>query len=478
MIVIPEVPALPGEKKNLSGDYAVTVNGLPCEVRAARVSAMPFNRVWPGKQRDIAQSELASFIMFSSDEPVTVGVKCLAENAGRPAVIRPVSKGYSFRQDGDTVTIEMKENGFLVLELGDEHHCLHVFNNPVNEFEQKQKATHYFGPGVHCPGLVRLKSGDSVYIDAGAVVYGSFFGENIENVDIYGYGIIDGSYERRLFEHCYERYTKGNLKFYESRNIRIEGVTLMDSAIWVINLFACENVTVEGVKVIGQWRYNTDGVDIVNSSHVTVKDSFIRVFDDVVTLKGIRAYQTRPVTDILVENCVFWCGWGRTCEVGIETMAPEYTRIVFRNCDLIRNSTAAIDLRNGNFADIHDVLFEDLRVEYAANAMPEVYQTSDEQTYAPARTEPWMPALIWTDNFKYHPVEEEKPGVLRDIVFRNIQVYAEEGLPAPTVYFLSTIPAPHRNFTLDGLFVNGKRITSSDELDYVQSEYIENVVLI
>lgn len=478
MIIIPEVPELPGSKQNISGDYAVTVNGLPCGVRSARVSAMPFNREWPGKQRDIAQSELASFIMFSSDEPVTVEVKCLTERAGRPACVRPQSRGYRFRQEGDTVTIQMDENGFLVLELGDEHGCLHIFNTPVNDFERKKNATYYFGPGVHFPGLIRLKSGDSVYLDAGAVVYGSLFGEKVENVDIYGYGILDGSYERRLVGHCYEPYTKGNLKFYESRNIRIEGVTLMDSAIWVINLFACEDVTVEGVKVLGQWRYNTDGVDIVNSSRVTVRNSFIRVFDDVVTLKGIAAYQTRPVTDILVEDCVFWCGWGRTCEVGIETMAPEYANIVFRNCDLIRSSTAALDIRNGNFADIHDVLFENLRVEYPANAMPEIYQASDSQEYPASWDKPWMPALIWTDNFKFYPVAEEKPGVIRDIVFRNIQVYRDEGLPAPMVHFLSTLEAPHRNFTVDGLFINGRRVTDPAELDYEQAACIENVTLI
>ena len=173
MLIIPKIPQIVWEKRNVSEDYTVKINGRSCEVRSARVSAMPFNRTWPGKQRDISQSEISSFITFSSDEPVTLEIECNRSDAeGKKALVRPFSKNYALTQNGRCVTLEMSENGFAVVELEDEHHCLHIFNNPVKEFERKAEATYYFGPGVHCPGLVRLKSGDSVYIDEGAVVYG------------------------------------------------------------------------------------------------------------------------------------------------------------------------------------------------------------------------------------------------------------------------------------------------------------------
>ena len=64
--------------------------------------------------------------------------------------------------------------------------------------------------------------------------------------------------------HCYENYTNGNLKFYDCKDVTVEGVLLRDSAIWCVNLFHCENVLIDNIKVFGQWKYNTDGLDIVN----------------------------------------------------------------------------------------------------------------------------------------------------------------------------------------------------------------------
>ena len=49
-------------------DYSVKVNGLEIDTNTARVSAMPFNRRWPGHQRDISQSEAVQFVSLATDE--------------------------------------------------------------------------------------------------------------------------------------------------------------------------------------------------------------------------------------------------------------------------------------------------------------------------------------------------------------------------------------------------------------------------
>ncbi|MGA2658782.1 MAG: hypothetical protein ABSH34_14865, partial [Verrucomicrobiota bacterium] len=51
--------APPGER--LCEDYTLRVNGQPVPVYACRVSAVPFNQVWPGYQRPVDQTELAGF---------------------------------------------------------------------------------------------------------------------------------------------------------------------------------------------------------------------------------------------------------------------------------------------------------------------------------------------------------------------------------------------------------------------------------
>jgi len=48
----------------------VTVNQRKIKPYSARVSAMPFNRAWPGHQRSLEQTEMAGFLSFEADEQV------------------------------------------------------------------------------------------------------------------------------------------------------------------------------------------------------------------------------------------------------------------------------------------------------------------------------------------------------------------------------------------------------------------------
>ena len=73
MLRLQQTPkAFPGCQLTNS-DYEVQINGQPCAVRACRVSAMPFNRIWPGHQRPLDQTELASYISFESDLKTIAG---------------------------------------------------------------------------------------------------------------------------------------------------------------------------------------------------------------------------------------------------------------------------------------------------------------------------------------------------------------------------------------------------------------------
>ena len=46
----------------------VFLNGRELQVQEARVSAFPFNRVWPGKQREKDQTERTEFVSFDLEE--------------------------------------------------------------------------------------------------------------------------------------------------------------------------------------------------------------------------------------------------------------------------------------------------------------------------------------------------------------------------------------------------------------------------
>ena len=44
--------------------YNVYLNDAALPVQEARTSRVPFNRAWPGHQRDISQTEISYFVSF------------------------------------------------------------------------------------------------------------------------------------------------------------------------------------------------------------------------------------------------------------------------------------------------------------------------------------------------------------------------------------------------------------------------------
>ena len=62
------------EGESISTDFTVKLNGISADCYRCRVSAMSFNRPWPGYERSLDQTELSSFVLCASDETVDVEV--------------------------------------------------------------------------------------------------------------------------------------------------------------------------------------------------------------------------------------------------------------------------------------------------------------------------------------------------------------------------------------------------------------------
>ena len=480
-----------------SKDYKVYVNGQEVPVYSCRISAYPFNTWWPGHQREIDQTEIVSYVNLVSDEKIKIEVEPLTKTVYNRIMVKPYSKGVTTEKIGDRVVFTLKENGGYVFELDDYHGLLYIFNNKPVICEKPENVTYYFDKGVHFPGKINLKSNESIYVDKDAYVYGSIFAEDAENLRIYGNGIFDDSGEERFAPHCYELYTNGNVKFYDCKKVKIEGVGFVNSAIWCVNLFHCFDVEIDGINVFGQWRYNTDGVDIVNSQRIVMKNSFIHSFDDTITVKGIDRYADTNCVDMLFENCVLWCDWGKTCEIGLETMCREYSNITFRNCDILRGGNTACDIQNGDVAEIYNIMFEDIRVEIEGFYTPEIYQSFETQKYdaQDKMAHTWLVNIMNTrfrESTLYKDIgacidigkkrgEKSYAGV-HDVKVKNITVYAEDkiyaekGTKCVCLRIRNVIETTEfKNITVENVILNGKKLSKDDleiVLDRVKSDVL------
>ncbi len=164
---------------------------------------------------------------------------------------------------------------------------LFVFANPPVKDRPVKGDPHllYFEGGkVHHTGRITLKSNDIVYIESGAVVKGSLFLDSIQNVRIYGHGILDGA--------CvYEKGQERMIEINRCENITVEGILINDSKHWTAPCNKSKNITYRNIKVVSGNDWD-DGIDIVSSQHVLVDGCFIRTKDDCIAVKAGVTYYT------------------------------------------------------------------------------------------------------------------------------------------------------------------------------------------
>jgi len=132
------------------------------------------------------------------------------------------------------------------------------------------------------------------------------------------------------------------------RNLLIEGVTIINSPMWVITPLYFTNVTVRAVTVVNTGP-NTDGCDPDSCTDFLIKNCSFSEGDDCIAIKsgrdqdGLRV--NRPSRNIVIQNCVFADGHG-AITMGSEESGG-ITNVFAENCALNSvNLNVAIRLKN------------------------------------------------------------------------------------------------------------------------------------
>lgn len=347
------------EQEKKSDDFEMSVNDKQVFVYEARVSKCPINQVWPGYQRPINQTEIASFAYF--DFKVEAEIRINSREDIKTLNISPKEYGIKSKIEGNSIIIKLSKPLQFNVEVNGYHHALHIFSNLVEDFKinKEDPNVHYFGPGIHEAGIINLKSNETVFIDGGAVVYGVINSENARNIKILGRGILDASKIER-------RKAPNMITLKNVVNACVSGIILRDPHEWTVVPTDCDSVTFDNIKMIGLWRYNSDGIDIVNCKNIIVKNSFIRSFDDNIVVRGSKSAYHEPyniIENIKVDSCVLWNDWGRVLEIGASTVADTIKNISFSNCYIPHFTAVAMDIQNCDRGYIKDVHFKNIFIE-------------------------------------------------------------------------------------------------------------------
>jgi hypothetical protein len=453
----------------------------------ARVSAGPINQLYPGYQRPLDQTEIASFATWDMAGPVEVEV--VSSRPVEEVRVRPYSYAIEPVVEGDTIRFAVVRPGQFTVEVNGVHHALHLFANPMADAAPDPEDANviYFGPGVHCAGIIRPTSNQTVYIDGRAVVYGAIAAEDAENITITGRGIIDAS--------KFDRADANAIIFLaRCTNVHIDGITLRDPNVFAVTPVACQHVHIKNVKLIGNWRYNSDGIDFVSCQHCSVEDSFVRAFDDCIVFKGYQNWgpfihkvqslgarmipnnwtidgvtahtssylqehfgrylcNAAPVHDMRVSRCVIWNDWGRALEIGAETVASEIRDILYEDCDIIHCVHFAMAVHNMDRALCKDILYRNIRVELDDNDGDHM--------------------LIGLENIEGWCSHDDERGHIEDIVFKDIDVTAT----GKVFSLLVGTDDEHlvQRVSIENMRVNGRAINRLDPDAFQTNEFVREV---
>lgn len=199
--------------------------------------------------------------------------------------------------------------------------------------------------GRYLSGTVRLRSGITLYLDAGARLVGTtdlaqyeqprvpasmsearwgkwhralLLGEGVEDVTICGPGVIDGN---KVFDPTGEERMRGphTLLFIESTRFRVRDVTFVDSGNYAILFYLSDDVDVRGVKFVGGW----DGVHYRGTPERSCRD--VRIIG-CEFYTGDDAIAGRYWDDTLIADCVV----NSSCN-GIRLIGPS-RRLIVKGC--------------------------------------------------------------------------------------------------------------------------------------------------
>ncbi len=471
-------------------DYKVKINGREVALNTARVSAVPHNRRWPGHQRDINQTELVNFLSLQLNQEAVFEIT--PQKPFEKVVIRPLSLGIQPIIQNGTIKFTLKKAQYFTVEAYGRHHALHVFADPVSNYDIDitDKSVIYYGKGEHDAGFINLESNQTLFIDEGAVVYGCVRATDAKNIKIIGRGILDNSKnkEQILFEQnasnnheaIKNAVREHTIQIKYCTDITIEGITIRDSLCYNIRPTACKNLHISNVKIIGCWRYNSDGIDMHNCENVLIENCFIRTFDDCICVKGFDCYFEGDVDaavkaamyrggkaydvfkNVRVRNCVLWNDWNKCLEIGAETRAEEMCDIIFEDCDIIHVTGTVLDCYNVDYADVHDVVYRNIRIEYDDVIPAPLYQETDEQVYYNKNVD-YAPALIKVvSDFQHeYSAKGERRGINRDITFENIYLYSRQ---KPKCVFKGySEQYCTKNITVKNLYWNNTPVESFDD---------------
>ncbi len=428
------IEAAPVPPEMRSSFFAVTVNGQRVDVAHAASNYDYLNFDTTGPVEIAITAAEPHFWDWGVDlEPWRLGLRA-TRTAEEPQTIR-------FRLNGPAKLAISRPQDFL-----NRAHMLFLFADaPAPPPPPPGPNVTIVPAGVHRESL-NPKSGDTIYFEPGAYVFGSLNLWQVQDVKVLGRGTIvydgpqtpddDSGWMQKPDWHC--------IVGFHARNVEIDGLTcLVRSRTWSIQMKDSTGFTYDDVRVMGgnPANANQDGMDWLGGGDAVVKNSFIRSSDDDLAMVGnwdgyTHDEMVRPGSDvdnITVENSELSTSISNIVRIDWPQKVFNSRGFTLRDSDILHGGIGACGQTfgllglwgaNGARGDHSGIAFENLLVDN------------------------------W---YSLEQIEQEQP-VVHGVTFRNIWALDQPPLAE------STIAGDIRDVTFDNVKYGQMRVTTEAEV--------------
>jgi hypothetical protein len=361
-----------------------------------------------GKETAVYETSEGAFASYGAEGTAEIKVVYFGQQPIKKVDIRPKSRNIEYKQIKNEIQFNLTAGPLkTVVEINEDlERPLFIFTNPIEKNKPSPNAANvrYFKAGkVYQIGEIKPESGETIYIEGGAVVKGNININNSNNIKVYGFGILDG------------RGSKKTVRIEKSSDISWEGTTILNDSNWAFIAFTSNRININNINILSYGTISTDGLDVLGSNDVTIKNSFMCAEDDAIAIKTEKFGKFGPVSNVDIRNCVIFNKEpGNGLEIGYE-INHDVSDVSFTDIDIIHTLStigkpfkrAAISIHNAGKGTVSNISYKNINIEDARENL--IYLSIFSSEFSPA-------------NYT--------PGKIKNVSFENIRVTGGEFMPS------------------------------------------------
>jgi Glycosyl hydrolases family 28 len=278
-----------------------------------------------------------------------------------------------------------------------------IIQQAINDASANGGGTVLVPAGKFVTGVIELKSGVIIQLDANASLLGStkridygpksasalIIANNQHHIGITGKGTINGQ-GPALLKDIYRMLNDGTLEdkewktenpwhqirpeernrpkiieFINCDTITMKGISIKDGLCWVQNYKNCSNIIIDSMHVESNVMWNNDGIDLTDCKNVRLTNSSFNADDDGICLKS--EDRNRRCENIYIANCTVRSS-ASALKFGTASRGG-FKNITIRNIKVYDTYRSAIALESVDGGILEDVDIRNVTATNTGNAI-------------------------------------------------------------------------------------------------------------